>query len=287
MMRYLPFCLLLASLSSLFAQSLPSFDPDSLLLPDGPRPQVLLVGSFHMAYPNLDAHVTDAANRADVLSPARQAEMQELVDYLARFRPTRIVIERWPGSSINARYRQYLAGEYELQRDEEQQIGFRLAERFGLDSLVPGDAGSLVSEFRDDSTLACLHPTLDSIYADWDYRSSDPISQRYTALYEHDDRLLREVSLLDYFTYLNSPKRIRRGHGAYLVGDFTLGDHRGADALALDWYARNLRIYRNIQRAVTSPDERILVIFGAGHLGILHQQFASSPEFELVEFGTL
>ena len=52
----------------------------------------------------------------------------------------------------------------------------------------------------------------------------------------------------------------------------------------MHWYARNLRIFRNIQAIATEPDDRIMVIFGAGHLGILRQQLESYPGMELVEF---
>ena len=267
--------------------SIATFDPDDILLTGEPRPQVLLVGTFHMDYPNLDAHVTDAADQVDVKDAKRSTELRELLDYISRFKPTQIVVERWPESNENDKYRSYLAGERELERSEVQQLGFRLGKRFGIEELILADAGTLVRSLSNDSTLACLQPTLDAMYQDWDFTSDAPLSQRYTELYETDNELLQTSTLLEFFKYENSPHRIRRGHGAYLVGDFELGDRRGADALALHWYARNLRIYRNIQKAITSPDDRVLVIFGAGHLGILRQQFESSPEFELVDFGDL
>ena len=46
---------------------------------------------------------------------------------------------------------------------------------------------------------------------------------------------------------------------------------------------RNVRIYSNVARLVESPEERILVIFGAGHLGWLQHAFASNPRFRVVK----
>ena len=42
-----------------------------------------------------------------------------------------------------------------------------------------------------------------------------------------------------------------------------------------------MRIYSNIAQLVDSPNERVLVIFGAGHLGWLQHDFASDPSFRL------
>jgi hypothetical protein len=48
-----------------------------------------------------------------------------------------------------------------------------------------------------------------------------------------------------------------------------------------DWFRRNMRIFGNIVRLVESPGERVLVIYGAGHLGWLQYHFANDPEFRL------
>jgi hypothetical protein len=44
----------------------------------------------------------------------------------------------------------------------------------------------------------------------------------------------------------------------------------GPDLLAA-WYQRNIRIYHNIRAIIDSPRDRVLVIFGAGHLGWLRE----------------
>jgi hypothetical protein len=54
------------------------------------------------------------------------------------------------------------------------------------------------------------------------------------------------------------------------------GDWAGADLLA-GWFRRNIRIYTNVMQLIDSSSERVLVIFGAGHLGWLRYDFASNP----------
>ena len=54
------------------------------------RPQIMVLGSYHMANPGKDY----ANLRADdVLAPARQAEIQSVVTSLAAFGPTKIAVE--------------------------------------------------------------------------------------------------------------------------------------------------------------------------------------------------
>jgi hypothetical protein len=47
-------------------------------------------------------------------------------------------------------------------------------------------------------------------------------------------------------------------------------EYAGPDLIAR-WFERNLRIYGNIRALATTPSDRILVIYGAGHLGWLRQ----------------
>lgn len=58
----------------------------------------IFLGSYHMANPGLDGFNLEAD---DVLSPRRQNEIETLVEALANFRPTRVLVER-PATSNGA-----------------------------------------------------------------------------------------------------------------------------------------------------------------------------------------
>src|SRR4029079_14892617 len=76
------------------------------------RPEILILGTYHMSNPGHDIHNMDAGN---VLSPKRQQEIAQLIDVLKRFRPTKIAIEAEVGSKkVAQQYADYLAGKYEL-----------------------------------------------------------------------------------------------------------------------------------------------------------------------------
>jgi len=265
-----------------YAQPFP--DPDQWLVADQALPSVMILGTFHFAYYNLDAHQVAERDQVDILSPQRQAEVNALADHVLRFRPNKIAIEAGRNTGyLMKRYREYQKGNYVLGRDEHEQIAFRILDAMQLDTLYGVDDMPLVYSWYDGPDSVCLRPLLDTLYADWDFSSpEDPLTQRYRAFYKANDRLSNEHSLLTYLLYLNSPKVLQRGFGAYLTGDFTLGDTRGADALSLHWYNRNLRIFRRIQAITSSPDDRILVIYGAGHVQILDHLFACSPAYRHV-----
>lgn len=264
------------------------FDPDSILVGGRALPKVLLVGSFHFEYYNLDAHKTGEEEQVDILSSQKQLEMQELMAYIYKFKPNKIAVESGPVTGyLMRRYEDYRNGLMPLKRDETEQIGFRVMEHFNLDTIYGVNDWPLVFDLYDGKDSLTFRPVLDSIYENWDFKNDDEMSKRYSEYYDYDDKLALKIPLLDFFKYMNSDKALARGYGAYLTGDFKLGDKRGADALAMHWYSRNLRIFRHLQQITTSPEDRILVLFGAGHIQILKQLFESSPEYELVKFGDL
>jgi hypothetical protein len=261
-------------------------DPDSILIADDPLPQVLLLGTFHFGYPDLDAHVTAEDDRVDVLSAQRQQELSALLDVVMRFKPNKLCVET-QGGWLMHEYHEYRKGERPLGRNEFYQIGFRMMDRAKLDTLYAVDAMPVVMDLYNSPDSLRYTPWLDSLYQGWDFGGEDKISERYTDWYTATDKAKKHNTLLDIFLAMNDDHALDRGYGAYLNGYFKLPGHRGADVHAIHWYSRNLRIYRNIQDMTTGPEDRILVMFGAGHMGILKHLFACDPQYQLVRLKDL
>jgi hypothetical protein len=93
--------------------------------------------------------------------------------------------------------------------------------------------------------------------------------------------------MLENFLLMAEPEMLNRKHGHYLTAGFNTADNLGPDALAIWWYSRNLRIFNNILRTKPNASDRILVLFGSGHMPILRHCFQSSPEFEVVALKSL
>lgn len=248
----------------------------------------MLVGTFHFAYYNLDAHQTKEEDQINILSPVVQKEMMALIEYISLFKPTKILVESGRNTGyLMHDYRQYQKNPSSIGIDERAQLGFRLMEKFQLDTLYGIDAWPWLYDLYDGADSNSFRPVLDTIYHDWDFNSDEFWSSRYDLFYDIDDSLSATMSLLEYFLWMNNRQVLERLNGAYLTGDFLLGDYRGADALSLHWYNRNLRIMRRIQQLTTSSEDRILVIIGQGHASILDFLFRCTPQYDYQPFSEL
>jgi len=250
-----------------------------------PKTKVLVVGSFHFDYPNLDAHKTNKADQVDVLSPKTASEITELINYIKKFKPTKISIEAWPNWNANQKLKEYKEGKHKNKRDERYQIAMRIAKELNLNELYSIDANSVLDDLgekfgKKDSMY------FKNISAEYDFLSNDDISKQYNDFFKNSERK-NFKSILDLFKFMNSKEYHKYEYGAYLSGDFKLREHDGADMLALYWYDRNLRMFRNIQNIPHTSEDRILVIVGNGHASVLRQLFTSSPEFDYIEFDSL
>ena len=269
---------------SMSAQSL---DPDQYLSGEDKVPEVLLVGTFHFGYPGLDGHKTKDEYKLDILSDQRQEELRELLDYIKKFKPTKIMIEsgRNTGYLMN-RMRRWEKGEEELGRRESDQIAIRLAHELELDTIYGIDAPSLMNEMFQSKDSTAFQSFFANIFEERD-EMQNKFENRYWNWYDVQDQLTYEMRLLDFFKFQNTDKVIERMHGHYVLDD-NYDDYNSMDGwLLLNWYSRNLRIIKNLHRIETNEDDRIMILFGAGHMAILKQQLEATPEYELIKFGDL
>lgn len=244
--------------------------PPTQCVADDGRIEVLLVGSYHMSNPGMDQFNLEAD---DVLLPKRQEEIAALVGRLAEFHPTKVLVEApWADSATQARYHQYVAGTRDLRKSEEEQIGFRLAKRMGHERIYAID----VRMQLDNEALGPLIGT-------------NPAFQermgRLNHLGQEAMRImgawLAEGTVGDMLFNMNRPDMLARAHEPYveyfvpIVADT---NYAGADMVAT-WYRRNLRIFANLHRVADSPDDRLFVIYGQGHIKILRDLVQDVPGF--------
>lgn len=235
-----------------------------------PPAEVLVLGTYHFANPGLDVVKTDVA---DVLGAGKQAEIRQVVDALARFRPTRIAVEVRPAraAELDSLYAAYRAGRHAPARTEVQQLGFRLAERLGhsrvhaIDQAGDFPFGAVMSYAQEHDTAAAQR-----------------IQQALAAITSEKQRR-HQLTIPEILRLENDPEKIREGHALYLsLARVGAGDtFVGADLVA-SWYARNIRIFAALQ-GIAQPGERVLVIFGAGHAAILRELISGDSRLELVE----
>ena len=233
------------------------------------RAEVLVLGVYHMANPGRDIFNTQAD---DVLASKRQAEIAQLLEALKKFQPTKIAVEADPWGPRKGQYADYLAGKYTLTRNEIDQIGYRLAKELGHTTvnLVDADGEFPYPRLVNYAKASGRSQELDAMMAG--------IGERVKA----QSAFLASHTILEALLYLNADDYVAQDVGFYYrqarFGE--PGDWAGADLLS-EWFKRNIRIYSNVMRLVDSPNERVLVIYGSGHLGWLRQSFAGNPDLRL------
>lgn len=246
------------------------------------RVKVMTVGTFHFNFPNLDVQKTDESDKIDVLEQKYQIEIESIVSKLAKFKPTIIVIERTPREQkkMDSLLKNYIEARHTLQRNEEQQIGFRLAKRLNIHRLYCvdewGNFTSALAKIIDGSADSAKIMKFEGYYE----HNADS-TKRYIA-----PSVFKSKGITEQLRQMNQPSAIKKSLGSYLIGIFKYEDNpndfTGVDFETGRWFSRNLKILRNIQRIRTKESDRILVLYGAGHLNLLNYFFECSPEYELV-----
>ena len=257
MRRIVPFLAVLALSIASWAQSDTS-------------PEILVLGTYHMANPGHDIYNMQAD---DVLSPRRQQEIAQLIEVLKRFHPTKIAVESdiW-NKRVGQEYSDYLEGKYTLSRNEIDQIGFRLAKELGHHAVYPVDVDGdfPIQRVTNYAKASGRSEKLDAINAGWG------------TLVKEEGGFLQSHTVLETLEYVNSDSRAAKDMALYfaLVPYGEPGDYAGPDLLA-SWYQRNIRIYHNIVSLISSPSDRILVVYGSGHLAWLRQEITNDSTVRL------
>ncbi len=103
-------------------------------------------------------------------------------------------------------------------------------------------------------------------------------------LIEQLDEVLAHGTMLEALRFMNSEYAIDLNGRCYLLLDRigASNEYPGADAVSR-WYATNLHIFANLMRLITSPDDRVLVIYGQGHAKLLRSFIKGSPDFQFID----
>lgn len=237
--------------------------------PPAERPSLLVLGTAHLDNPGRDVVNTKVD---DILAPDRQSQVAALVERLAAYRPTRIAVEwdRLDQARLDARFRAYREGRYALGRSEIDQVALRLAARLGLPGLDAVDWNEMPPGREEDF--------------DWmAWVEAQGQTARVEAMRKAPDRNTSgRADLLAWLRHANSPEALAASHRQYfdylLLGDAKA--YPGANWVG-NWYARNLKIFTHLVRLAGRPQDRVLVIYGAGHAPLLRQFAEQSGAFRV------
>lgn len=248
------------------------------------KAKAMVLGVFHFDNPGLDSYKPKYP--FNILEEKRQGELELLLNKIAEYKPTKILLE-WDriemDSIANERFQKFLNGTFSIddKSNEVYQIGFKLAKKLGHRKIYCSDASAdwFGVELDWDNYDADIY-----LKSKGQYEKSTRYD--YQSFYEQSDSLKTVLSLPDYLSLINSPRNRLKDHQAYFTETILEGagdNYLGADAVA-KWYRRNLRIFANAYDLTDfDSEERLLLLYGSGHVWQLRQFFMDSPDFEYVE----
>ena len=240
------------------------------------KTKVLVLGSYHMGNPGLDAFNMEAD---DVLVPKRQKEIEDFVNLLATFKPTKICLETKVDrqQKLNENYQAYVNGKAELRKNEIDQIGFRLAKKLKHAEVYAIDADA---PFEMDTVV--------KVAQQYQFTSFLELLGKLPSFMQDENKKLHESTITKFYQYMNTDEYAKMSHGFYLdMAAIGKGDNYAGADLVADWYKRNLRIYRNLQALQFKPEDRVLILYGAGHAKILQDLVEDSSNLKLVKLNEL
>lgn len=241
------------------------------------KAKVLILGTYHFG--KCGGHLVDV-EVGNITSDKIQNEINEVVEKLQTFKPTKIAVEAREEKSkeLNEVYSEYccnnayLSNQIISHRNEIVQIAFRLGQRLNLDKIYPVD----YPVDLPDNHFEYAKKNCPNIY--------NKFINEINEFGDFINKFIGSHTVCENLKYLNDPSRIAKEHSdLYLhLAQIGAGDtYYGVDMLT-EWYRRNLYILGNLQR-IAEPEDRILVLYGAGHCKILQDFVKEYNGFELVD----
>jgi hypothetical protein len=236
------------------------------------KAQVMLLGTWHMGT-TTDAHKSSY----NASEPRRQEEIAELAKQLATFKPTKILVEISPEeqAELDAVYAAYknnpskplsYYGEVGL-------LAFQIARLSG--ATLHATDHEMGYDYPSIGKLA--QETQNAHYNGY-YAKVGPFMQKVDALENKatTKQLYRFTNTQNYLDFLFNV------NADLLIHVNTKDNFEGAN-VAADYYTRNLRIYANFNRLDITPNDRVLVLYGASHVAFFHDFMKRSHLYEVVD----
>lgn len=237
------------------------------------KPTIMLLGTNHFDTSMVsDYKVTE---EMDIFSETKQNEIQEVLEKLSAFAPTKIILE-YPSKAqkeLSKTYESYRNGELQPQKNEIYQLGYKLADMLGHDAIYAGD-------FNEEEGIPDIFSFIDEDSSD----IAEKIKGFSTNWLKEINQMLSSSTICDSLIFTNEPASLKSMHQIYTEMSLLEynGEPIGAKWVMHYWYYRNMLIYKKITELTTNPDDRILVIYGAGHLYLL-QQFCQEGDRFIIE----
>ena len=255
--------------------ALPTVAQGQTIPPEKPV-EVLLLGTYHFGNPGQDVNNMEVD---DVTSARRQMELDRLADALARFQPNVVAVERVGEAPdyrdpVFPRFDDAMLAEI---RDERVQIGYRLAREAGVERVYAVDEQPSDGE-RDYFPYGDIQAFLEARDRGDELTTLSAPTQAAMAEFA---KIEPHLSIAELLMQINGD--LFEGGRFYqtmlLYGE---GEDQPGPELLAGWFERNAKIFNKLAQ-VTRPGDRVVMIYGAGHLHWLRTMIEDAPGYELVD----
>ena len=240
--------------------------------------EVMVLGTYHMGNPGRDLANMKAD---DVTQPKRQEELQAIADEIARWNPTKVLVEmQRPAPFAVEQYRAFTLDKLKSEPNEIYQIGFRVAKQLGHPDVYGFDEQSANGE-PDYFPFG----TVDShARANGKGALIDSMLEFFKGRAAEEEKLQAKLSIAELLLRQNDPEDERASHGRGYYGMLAVGDAETQPGAELNayWYMRNAKMFAKLG-LIAGPGDRILVLVGSGHNYWLRHFARETPGFVNVD----
>ena len=230
--------------------------------------KIMIIGTFHMKAKNDRVNFQGTDNISEY-----ETEIMDVVNNLAEFNPTKIAVEHCKSQqgTLDAAYSKYLTHGSQSS-DEIDQLAFRLAKKLGHKKV----------NAVDWMEMGAVEHGFGEVY-EYLHTKQPELAKEIDAL-EVPGVDLEKEALCDTFLRLNSKESVKNTLAYYMNYARVGNEDYYGNGWLIWWHQRNLNIFTNTAAlAEGESEERILLIIGAAHKGILEQFFRNSLAFDVVD----
>ena len=239
--------------------------------PSSTQKEIALLGTFHFA----GSRDMVSMKIEGLDTPLRQKEIVTLCENLVAIKPDKVILEYPYGESkLDSIYQAYRNGNHNLNINERQQLGFRIAHMLGHEHIYVADHPMDIG----------FQPLMKYLEENGEtYKIDTLVANAKTYLKSFED-VYKNGSVQDLLSAMNTPAADNENKNIYLEVFNTMGgpeNHVGVTVVS-KWWERNFIIMKNIDM-IMEPEDRALVIFGQGHTSILKDFYRSRTDVELLD----
>lgn len=249
--------------------------------------EILILGTNHYA-----TIVTDS-----ITSDKKQGELMEILDAIKKFKPQQILVER-PSSQDSIFFKAFTdykkgidltANLNWLRNNEIYQVGIKLAAALQIDSGVQGIDWRLPALSGDNQTFKNDVEKNYFLYAkdiiNFKYVPDSAYSKLISTIHNKYGKfygLQKDISLREVYLTLNKKENIEELYIANRLAELYLDKNNGAEKTDIGTL-RDYKTFRNALNIIKPQTQRVLIIYGAGHIQIMRQLFQYSGTYKIRE----